>query len=132
MSEFLLQGTVKWSYGYELAEFTDSYKIMTSMTSFAPPLHKHNGNIALTGSELIIEGVDGDEDLTVSFEAMKQIYIGFDDLFPVKGLGAFWQPLRIEYYASSSETEFIYLIIDYNGIFTHDKDWYNTLTNMLQ
>jgi hypothetical protein len=58
--------------------------------------------------------------------------MGFDDLFPVKGLGTFWQPLRIEYYVPSSETEVIYLIIDYNGIFTHDKDWYNTLTEMLQ
>jgi hypothetical protein len=133
MSEaFLLQGTVKWSYGNELAEYTDSYKMMTSMTSFAPPLHRHNGNIALTGSELIIEGIDGDTDLSISLKAMKQIYIGFDDLFPVKGLGTFWQPLRIEYYVSSSETEVIYLIIDYNGIFTHDKDWYNTLTELLQ
>ena len=133
MSEaFLLQGTVKWSYGYELAEYTGAYKLMTSMTSFAPPLHRHNGNIALTASELIIEGIDGDTDLSISLEAMKQIYIGFDDLFPVKGLGTFWQPLRIEYFVSSSETEFVYLIIDYNGIFTHDKDWYNMLTNMLQ
>jgi hypothetical protein len=129
---FLLQGTVKWSYSYELAEYTDSYKVMDSMTSFAPPLHRHNGNIALTNAELIIEGIDGDEDLTVSLGAMKQIYMGFDDLFPVKGLGTFWQPLRIEYYVPSSETEVIYLIIDYNGIFTHDKDWYNTLTEMLQ
>lgn len=132
---FLLQGTVKWSYDYELAEFSDTYKIMTSMTSFAPPLHKHNGNIALTNSELIIEGVDGDVDLSVKLGAMKQIYIGFDEIFPVtavKSFGAFWQPLRIEYYTSSIETQSIYLIIDYNGLFTHDKDWFNTLTQMLQ
>ena len=131
----LLQGSVKWSYSYELAEYSDTYKIMTSMASFAPPLHRHNGNIALTDSELVIEGSEGDVDLSIKLGAMKQIFIGFDDLFPmtsVRGFGAFWQPLRIEYYISPVETEYIYLIIDYNGIFTHDKDWYNTLTQMLQ
>jgi len=105
------------------------------MASFSPPLHRHNGNIALTDSELIIEGIDGDVDLTIQLNAMKQVYLGFDDLFPAtsaRSFGAFWQPLRIEYYVSSSETEDIYLIIDYNGIFTHDKDWYNTLTQMFQ
>lgn len=136
MSEsYLLQGTVKWSYGYELAEYSDTYKVMTSMMSFTPPLHRHNGNIALTNSELIIEGFEDDVDLTVELRAMKQIFLGFDDLFPVtsvRSLGAFWQPLRIEYYTSSVETQYIYLIIDYNGVFTHDKDWYNTLTKMLQ
>jgi hypothetical protein len=132
---FLLQGTVKWSYSHELAEFSETAKIMHSMASFAPPLHNHNGNIALTDTELIIEGVEGDVDLTIRLNAMKQVYLGFDDLFPVtaaRSLGAFWQPLRIEYYVSSSETEDIYLIIDYNGLFTHDKDWYNTLTQMFQ
>jgi hypothetical protein len=131
----ILQGSVKWSYDYELAELSDAYKIMTSIVSFTPPLHRHNGNIALTDSELIIEGSDGDLDLSIKLGAMKQIYIGFDDLFPmisVRSLGAFWQPLRIEYYTSTFETLHIYLIIDYNGIFTHNKDWFNTLTQMLQ
>jgi hypothetical protein len=132
---YLLQGTVKWSYSYELAEYSETYKIMTSMMSFTPPLHRHNGNIALTNSELIIEGLEDDVDLSIQIGAMKQIFLGFDDHFPVtsvRSLGAFWQPLRIEYYISSSETEYIYLIIDYNGMFTHDKDWYNALTQMLQ
>jgi len=136
MSEkYLLQGTVKWSYSYELAEYSETYKLMNSMMSFSPPLHRHNGNIALTTSELIIEGVEDDVDLSISLSAMKQIFIGFDDLFPVtsvRSFGAFWQPLRIEYYISSLETEYIYLIIDYNGVFTHDKDWFNALTQMLQ
>ena len=35
---FLLQGTVKWSYDYEMTEFTDSQKIMTAITSFMSPL----------------------------------------------------------------------------------------------
>jgi hypothetical protein len=136
MSEsFLLQGTVKWSYSHELTEFSETAKIMHSMVSFAPPLHRHNGNIALSTAELIIEGIGDDIDLTIKLSAIKQIYLGFDDLFPVNSahsFGAFWQPLRIEYYISAVETEDIYLIIDYNGIFTHDKDWYNALTQMFQ
>lgn len=133
---FLLQGTAKWSYDYEMAEFTETQKALASMTSFVPPLHRHEGNIALTNSEIIIEGVgDDDEDLSIQLDRLKQIYLGFDDVFPVtavKGLGLFWQPLRIEYYTSAVETQSIYLIIDFNGIYTHDKDWFKTLTQMLE
>src|ERR1700679_275900 len=132
---FLLQGTAKWSYDYEMAEFTETQKALTAMTSFVPPLHRHEGNIALTNSEIIIEGTgDDNEDLTIQLNQLKQIYLGFDDVFPassVKSFGFLWQPLRIEYYISTVETQSIYLIIDYNGLYTHDKDWYNTLTQML-
>ncbi len=133
---FLLQGTAKWSYDYEMAEFSEMQKAMAAMTSFVPPLHRHKGNIALTNSEIIIEGVgDDDEDLSIQLNQLKQIYLGFDDVFPVtavKSLGLFWQPLRIEYYTSAVETQAIYLIIDFNGVYTHDKDWYKTLTQMLE
>lgn len=133
---FLLQGTAKWSYDFEMAAFTDTQKIMASMVSFTPPLHRHEGNIALTKSEIIIEGIaDDDEDLTIQLNALKQIYLGFDDVFPissVRGLGVFWQPLRIEYYTSDIETQSIYLIIDFNGVYTHDKYWFKTLTQMLE
>jgi len=133
---FLLQGTAKWSYDYEMAEFTATQKALTAMTSFVPPLHRHEGNIALTNSEIIIEGIsDDDEDLTIQLSQLKQIYLGFDDIFPaslVKSFGFLWQPLRIEYYTSAVEAQSIYVIIDYNGLYTHDKDWYNTLTQMLE
>jgi hypothetical protein len=132
---FILQGTAKWSYDYEMAEFTETQKALTAMTSFVSPLHRHEGNIALTNSEIIIEGIDDDEEnLTIQLNQLKQIYLGFDDLFPVtsvKSFGIFWQPLRIEYYTSAVETQSIYLVIDYNGIYTHDKDWFKTLTEML-
>ncbi len=135
-NKFLLQGTTKWSYDYEMAEFTDMQKAIVSITSFMPPLHRHEGNIALTNTELIIEGIsDDDENLTIPLNKLKQIYLGFDDVFTmssVKGLGLFWQPLRITYYTDSIGTQTIYLIIDFNGVYTHDKDWYKTLTQMLE
>ena len=134
-TKFILQGTAKWSYDYEMADFTSTQKIMASMTSFVPPLHRHEGNIALTNSEIIIEGTGNDKvNLTIQLNKLKQLYLGFDDLFPaisVKSLGLLWQPLRIEYYLNDVETQSIYLIIDFNGMFTHDKDWYRTLTEML-
>lgn len=132
---FLLQGNVKWAYDFEMAEFSDNQKIMASMVSFNPPLHRHQGNIALTNSKIIIEGIGEDEDLTIQLNALKQIYLGFDDLFPIssaRSLGLLWQPLRIKFYISSVQTQSIYLIIDFNGIFTHDKDWYSTLTRLLE
>jgi hypothetical protein len=137
MSEkFILQGVAKWSYDYEMAEFTSAQKVMASMASFAPPLHRHEGNIALTNSEIIIEGIsDDDESLSIQLNQLKQIYLGFDDVFPmsaVRGLGLLWQPLRIEYYLSRVETQSIYVIIDFNGVYTHDKDWFKTLTQMLE
>ncbi|RFZ81826.1 hypothetical protein DYU05_18565 [Mucilaginibacter terrenus] len=133
--DLLLQGTVKWSYSHELAEFTGEYKRMSAMLSFSPPLHRHSGNIALTTTELIIEGAEGDEDLTLKLSAIKQLYLGFDDIFPahsVRSRGILWQPLRIEYYTSTLTTECIYLVIDFNGLYTHDKAWYNALRELLE
>ncbi|MDN5288184.1 MAG: hypothetical protein JWR38_4458 [Mucilaginibacter sp.] len=131
---FLLQGTVKWSYDHELAEVSQTRKIMTGMASFTPPLHHHEGYIALTSTEIIIES-DNDEDLSIPLSTVNQVYLGFDDLFPmvsVRGAGLFWQPLRIGYSLSSFETQYIYVIINFNGIYTHDKEWFNTLTAMFQ
>lgn len=133
-TQFLLQGTAKWSYDHELAEISSSRKILAGMVSGVQALQHHQGNIALSTTALIIEGINDDEDLIIPLSNMKQLYIGFDDLFPVtavKSLGILWQPLRIEYYVTASETKRIYLIIDFNGVYTHDKEWFNTLTEML-
>jgi hypothetical protein len=132
---FLLQGTVKWSYDHEMAAFSQTRKIVAGMTGLTSSLYSHEGLIALSRAELIIEGINNDEDLTIPLGNMKQIYLGFDELFPmiaVKSLGMLWQPLRIEYYISSFQTQFIYLVINFNGVFTHDKEWFNALTELLQ
>jgi len=133
--KFILQGNVKWSYDHELAGISRSKKILAGLVTSTPVLLRHNGYIALTTAELIIEGIEGDEDLIIPLDNVKQVYLGFDELFPVtaeKSLGMLWQPLRIEYYLSATETQYLYLIIDYNGIYTHDKEWFNTLISLLQ
>jgi len=132
---FILQGIVKWSHDYEMQSVGDTQKVMASMANFIPPLHHHSGSIALSRAKLIIEGFENDEDLAIPLSAMKQIYIGFDYTFPKsssRSLGFFWQPLRIEYYISSLETSFVYLIIDYNGIRSNNKLWFNTLIQILE
>jgi len=134
-NKLILQGTAKWSYDFEMSAYTATQKALASMTSFVAPLHRHEGNIALSNKEIIIEALTSeDESLSIPLNKLKQIYLGFDQVFTqlmVKGFGLFWQPLRITYQRDDGEIGAIYLIIDYNGIFTHDKDWYNTLTSML-
>ena len=132
--EFILQGTVKWSHDYEMQSVSDTQKIMASMASFIPPLHHHSGYIVLSNAGLIIQGLEDDEDLAIPLSAMKQIYLGFDDTFPKsssRSLGFLWQPLRIEYYISSLETVFVYLIIDYNGMRSNNKLWFDNLIQIL-
>ncbi|WPU95204.1 hypothetical protein SNE25_06650 [Mucilaginibacter sabulilitoris] len=134
-TQFLLQGTAKWSYDHEMSEISTSQKILAGMVSGATALPQHYGDIALNDKAIIIEGIVDDEDLTIPLSSIKQLYLGFDDLFPVmavKSMGILWQPLRIEYFISAFETSCIYLVIDFNGVYTHDKEWFNTLTELLQ
>jgi hypothetical protein len=133
-TQFLLQGTAKWSYDHEMAEISPSRKILAGMVTGATALPQHYGNIALSNTAVIIEGIEDDEDLNIPLSNIKQLYLGFDDLFPVtavKSMGMLWQPLRIEYFISAFETSCIYLVIDFNGVYTHDKEWFKILTELL-
>jgi len=132
--DFILQGKVLWSYAYEYAQISEGVKFTASLVSFGHPLHNHAGYIALTDNQLIIDGVNDDLDITISLSTINEIYLGFDEVFKltsVKNFGAFWQPLRIEFYNGHS-LETVYLIIDHNGLFAHNKTWYETLINILQ
>jgi hypothetical protein len=133
--DYLLQGSVKWSYDYELSNVSDDYKRINGMMSFSPPLHHHEGNIALTESGLIIEGNNDDLDLDIKLSAIMQIYLGFDEHFTassIRSRGILWQPLRIQYSNSGMQSEFIYLVIDFNGLYTRNKKWYNAIIELLQ
>jgi len=133
-TDFILQGKVLWSYADEYAQISESVKFTASLISLGSPLHNHAGYIALTENQLIIEGLNNDPDLTISLSTINEIYLGFDEVFTpasVKNLGALWQPLRINFYTGHS-LETVYLIIDHNGLFTHNKTWYETLISILQ
>lgn len=133
--QFILQGKVMWSYDYEMADFTSAQKLMTGLSGIGGPLHNHKGYIALTDEQILIEGQDDDEDLTIALTSINELYLGYDDIYTsdsVKNLGLFWQPLRLEYFDNNYQTNKIYLIIDYSGFFSHNKKWYESLTSMLQ
>ena len=132
--DLILQGKVMWSFDHEVQEFTSAQKVMTGLTGIGGPLHNHNGLIALTDQELIIESND-DENLLIPLSSITQIYHGFDDVYTqhsVKNAGLFWQPLRLNFVGDNYQRVTIYLIIDYVLFYSHNQNWYVQLTAMLQ
>ena len=133
----ILKGRVLWSYDYEFAgkRRTVTNRLFSrwylGLFSFIKPLNNnHEGQIILTGSELLITG---DEDLSIPLSSVNELYLGFDALFPatsVKNFGAFWQPLRLEFIIFK-ETRIIYLTIDYNGLTANNQLWYDTIKALL-
>ena len=134
VAQKMLEGNVLWSYDYELNE-EKRYgwlKKISGIFSFLKPMHNHEGNILLASNGLFITG---DEHLELPLTHIEEVYMGFDDVFPassVKNFGAFWQPIRIKSFISNSESQTIYLIINYSGLFSDNKTWFNTLISLLQ
>lgn len=133
--ELILQGKAMWSYEYEMMDFTTAQKLMTGLSGIGAPLHNHKGNITLTSDHILIEGQVGDEDLIIPLTAINELYLGYDDIYThysVKNAGLFWQPLRLEYFSNSRQTNKIHLIIDHVVLYNHNKKWYEALISMLQ
>ena len=129
-ADILLQGEVLWAYDYDL-ETKSKLSGIAGLFSFMTPLHNHKGVITLTADHI---EVSGDEPLNIPLYLIEQLYLGFDDYFPsssVKNLGAFWQPLRVQYSLTSSQTATVYLVINYNGVFTDNKKWFEVIKNLL-
>lgn len=130
LGHILLEGSVLWAYDHELANKTPESRF-SGLFSFMKPLHYHEGLIVLSHNQI---SINGDEQLNITLGSMDQIFLGFDEFYPassVKNLGAFWQPLRIEYSSFSIKTQKIYLVIGYNGISAQNKLWYETLKKLL-
>lgn len=122
--EVVLQGKVMWSYDHEMMEFTSAQKLMTGLSGIGGPLHNHQGYITLTDEQILIEGPAGDDDLIIPLASITELYLGYDEVFTagsVKNGGLFWQPLRVEYLSNNYQSNKIYLIIDYNGFYSHNK-----------
>ncbi|RNL55827.1 hypothetical protein [Pedobacter jejuensis] len=124
----ILEGQVFWGYDYDIYNKSNFMKSIMGMFSLMPPLHQYSGRVVLTKTELIILG---DTDLNIPLYTIDEVYIGFDEIFPassVKNLGLFWQPLRVKFRAD----ETVYMVIDYNGINTNNKIWFDALQQILQ
>lgn len=132
VAQKLLEGNVLWSYDHELDTKTSWIKKIAGLFSFLPPLHHHEGDILLTNHSL---SISGDEDLVLPLRDIEEVFIGFDELFPassVKNFGAFWQPIRLKASPGMADALTIYMVINYNGLFTANKDWFNTLIRLLR
>nr|WP_199158347.1 hypothetical protein [Pedobacter sp. ASV2] len=132
VAQKLLEGNVLWSYDHELDTKTSWIKKIAGLFSFLPPLHHHEGAILLTNHSL---SISGDEDLVLPLRDIEEVFIGFDELFPassVKNFGAFWQPIRLKASPGMADVLTIYMVINYNGLFTANKDWFNALIRLLR
>nr|WP_199156518.1 hypothetical protein [Pedobacter sp. ASV2] len=124
----ILEGQVYWGYDYALNDKSSFMKGVMGLFSFTPPLHQYSGRAILTKSELLFIG---DCELCLPLYRIEEVYMGFDEIFPassVKNLGLFWQPLRVKFNGDQT----IYIVFDYNGIYTNNQIWFTTLKEMLQ
>jgi hypothetical protein len=122
----ILIGKVLWSFDEEVLDRDLFHELGAHFTGVLP-FHRHSGEIALTKDALIIVG---DNDLEIPLSNVKQVYLGFDDIFPrtlLKNFGFFWQPLRI----SLSTGQSLYLIIDYTILGAKNQLWFNELQEVL-
>ena len=108
----LMSGHVLWSYEDEVAQ-SGLREEISALFSLIKPLHHHEGEIALTDTNLIIN-------LNIPLGKLNQLYLGFDEVFKptyVKNAGMFWQPLRLRY-NENDHLITVYLIIDHSFIGT--------------
>lgn len=129
MNPKLLEGEIIWTFDHEL-EGHESRRALAGFFSFNELPQSGRGPAILTNTEILIGGDDG---LRIPLTSISQLYLGFDELYPsssVKNFGAFWQPLRIKYSTSDNQQSTVYLVTDYNGIFTSNQVWYDTLVSL--
>jgi len=126
----LLESTILWSYDHELRLKT-AVSHIGAMFSGVPPVHNHEGSLFLTNRGIHITG---DQDLLIPLGDIEELYLGFDENYPVnfiKNFGAFCKPMRIK--ASTGFSSYaIYLILDYKYFgFCGNQALYNMLREML-
>jgi hypothetical protein len=134
VAQKMLAGNVLWSYDYELSNRKNSgfFQKFSRLFSFLKPPHHHEGDILLASNGIFITG---DQPLEMPISHIEEVYMGFDDIFPataVKNFGLFWQPIRIKTIINRSESQTVYLVINYNGLFSDNQTWFNTLISLLR
>ncbi|TRW22708.1 hypothetical protein FMM05_15730 [Flavobacterium zepuense] len=121
----LLQGSIFWSYDFEVANRNRSTDFGYQFSGTGP-FYTHCGTIVLKDGAL---SISGDVNIDMPLGDIIQLYLGFDEIYTpllAKNFGLFWKPLRIKTNYST-----LYIIIDYNFLFSKNKKWYNTIVQLL-
>jgi len=127
MENTIYEGTAHWAYGTDIIGMEASEGYTGRHFSSVPPLSKYQGKIFLTERAIRI---DGDGGVMIPIADIKDLYMGFDDVFPaasVNSLGMFWKPLRIKYGPDTN----IYLIVDYSLMISNNNRFYELLRKLL-
>lgn len=126
----ILNGHTYFISDFEIESLTSSDILPYQLSSFKP-LYTNEGTISLTERELLID--NSITNIEIPLVNITQLYLGFDDVYKavfVKNFGLFWQPLRISY-LEYGQTKIIYLIIDYNLLFSNNKKWFKEMMSLL-
>ena len=122
-----LTGKVLWSFDHEI-QVRNKNQDFAFHFSFAQPFHCHSGSISI--EEFSIQ-IKGDYELLLPLSELSQLYLGFDENYTAilaKNFGLLWQPLRL----TTIDEQQIYLIIDYNFFTTNNKNWFESLQQILK
>lgn len=133
VAQKILEGNVLWSFDHELENKNNAGFIrkLLSLFPFFKSKHKHQGEILLASNGIFISG---DEQLELPLTHIKEVYMGFDDLFPataINSLALFWQPIRIRSIINRHQTQTVYMVINRNGFFSDNQTWFNALITLL-
>lgn len=125
--QLLFESHALWIHDFEIQQMDQHERFTMRHFSFAPPLSKHQGRIALTETNLFL---DGDEFKRIPLNSIEELYYGFDEHYTpasVKNFGAFWKPIRIK----CSFTGFLYLVINYRYFYTSNEQFLSLLKSIL-
>lgn len=123
----ILKAKAFWCHYYEILKATTLQRFSGQL---GVTFHKHQGNIYLTDTAILI---DGDETLQITLSSIRELYLGCDEVFRpeyLKSFGYFTKPLRVEFYIDPAKCNQIYFFIN-QGIINKNIKWYDTLVAML-
>lgn len=106
--------------------------------SLAPPPHRFHGKISIEHDGILFEGIDEYQNTTSGFkikkELISQLYHGYDEMFnkfQTRGFGMSYAPVRIKIENERNGSENLYLVSNFNGVFSSNQELFEILKTWL-
>lgn len=106
--------------------------------SLSPPPHRFHGEISIEYDGILFKGIDTyqnvDADFKIEKEFIRQLFHGYDELFnkfQTRGFGLSYAPIRIKIEKETNEPENLYLVSNFNGIFSTNQELFEILKTWL-